>query len=194
MAELLPTDILAEMPSMRRYARSLTRDEQAADDVVQDAILKALEKRHMFRPDGSRRGWLLAIVHNIFISTRRREEARARRDARLAIILTDRLEPEQEHAAMLGQVARAFAALPEHHRAILHLTAVEGQTYQEVAAILDIPVGTVMSRLSRARATLRRLQGNGLTSVEDSDMRAGAESAADRSRFRLVGGQDDDNR
>ena len=179
---------------MRRYARSLTRDEQAADDVVQDAILKALEKRHMFRPDGSRRGWLLAIVHNIFISTRRREEARARRDARFAIMLTDRLEPEQEHAAMLGQVARAFAALPEHHRAILHLTAVEGQTYQEAAAILDIPVGTVMSRLSRARAALRRLQGNGLTPVEDSDMRAGAESPADRSRFRLVGGQDDDNR
>ncbi|MBB3926990.1 RNA polymerase sigma-70 factor (ECF subfamily) [Sphingobium jiangsuense] len=185
MSQLLPTDILEEMSSMRRYARSLTRDEQAADDVVQDALLKALEKRHLFRPDGSRRGWLLAIVHNIFISTRRREEARARRDTRFAGMLTDRLDPDQEHAATLHQVAQAFAALPEPYRAILHLVAVEGQSYQEAAAILDIPVGTVMSRLSRARAALRRAEGG---AAEDG---ADGGNAADRG-LRIVGGRDDD--
>jgi len=172
---------------MRRYARSLTRDEQAADDVVQDALLKALEKRHLFRPDGSRRGWLLAIVHNIFVSTRRREEARARRDTRFARMLTDHLDPDQEHAATLQQVARAFAALPEHYRAILHLVAVEGQSYQEAAAILDIPIGTVMSRLSRARAALRQAEG-----AMPEKAGIGGGEGSDRSRFRIVGGRNDD--
>ncbi len=163
---------------MRRYARSLARDEIVADDVVQDALLKALEKRHTFRMDGSPRRWLLSIVHNIFISARRREQAEARRDVRFAQTLVDRLEPDQEHAACLREVARAFAALPEHHRAVLHLVAVEGQSYQEAAAILEVPIGTVMSRLSRARAALR------------SPERAAA--ARDGDRLRIIGGQDAD--
>lgn len=160
MSDLQPADILQEMSSMRRYARSLARDENIADDVVQDAILKALEKRHTFRPEGSPKRWLLSIVHNIFISLRRREQAEARRDVRFAQAMVDRLEPDQEHAACLREVATAFAALPDHHRAVLHLVAVEGQSYQEAAAILDIPVGTIMSRLSRARAALRAAEKN----------------------------------
>jgi len=177
---------------MRRYARALTRDEHAADDVVQDAILKALEKRHTFRPDGSRRGWLLAIVHNIFVSARRREEARVRRDTRFATLLTDRIEPDQEHSACLQQVARAFASLPEHHRAILHLIAVEGQSYQEAALILDVPIGTVMSRLSRARNALRRLQGVDANPKDASDTDSDDARSAGQTRFKIVGGQDDD--
>lgn len=192
MSNLLPTDILEEMPSMRRYARSLTRNEHTADDVVQDALLKALEKRHMFRPDGSRRGWLLAIVHNVFVSTRRREDARTRRDTRFASMFTDRLEPNQEHAACLVQVAGAFAALPEHHRAILHLIAIEEQSYQEAALILDIPIGTVMSRLSRARAALRRLQSDGMAPSVVTAIRTEDNGTAGRNRFKVVGGQDDD--
>jgi RNA polymerase sigma-70 factor (ECF subfamily) len=176
MPYLQPTDIVEEMAFMRRYARSLARDDNVADDVVQDALLKALEKRHAFRPDGSPKRWLLSIVHNIFISVRRREQAEARRDIRFAQTLIDRLEPDQEHAACLQEVARAFAALPDHHRAVLHLVAVEGQSYQEAAAILDVPVGTVMSRLSRARAALR------------SPNHAG--DARDPDRLKIVGGQD----
>lgn len=179
---------------MRRYARSLTRDESAADDVVQDALLAALEKRHGFRAGGSRRGWLLAIVHNIFISARRRKQAEARRDLRFAETLLHQLEPDQEYAACLTQVARAFAALPEHHRAILHLIAVEGQSYQDAAAILDIPIGTVMSRLSRARAALRRAQGD-----EPAPEIAGEDRCDDNlsrsddgSRLKIVGGRDAD--
>ncbi len=166
------------MSSMRRYARSLARDEAVADDVVQDALLNALEKRHTFRPDGSPKRWLLSIVHNIFISARRREQAEARRDSRFAQTLVDRLEPDQEHAACLQEVASAFAALPEHHRAVLHLVAVEGQSYQEAATILEVPIGTVMSRLSRARAALRspgRFPGVG-----------------DKDRLKIIGGQDAD--
>lgn len=165
---------------MRRYARALTRDDSAADDVVQDALLKALEKRHLFRPDGSRRGWLLAIVHNIFVSTRRSEAARARRDERFAETWIDHVDPDQENAACLRDVSRAFAALPEHHRMVLHLIAVEGQTYQQAADILNAPIGTVMSRLSRARAALRQMQEQG----------ADAPGTARRRGLKIVGGRD----
>ncbi len=161
MSQLMPADIMEEIASMRRYARSLTRNDQAADDVVQDAVMKALEKRHLFRPDGPRRGWLLTIVHNVFISARRREEVRARHDLQFAAMLTDRLEPDPENGDCLRRVARALAALPEQRRAVLQLIAVEERSYQEAALMLGIPVGTVMSRLSRARGDLRRWQSGG---------------------------------
>ncbi|WP_227690807.1 sigma-70 family RNA polymerase sigma factor [Sphingopyxis yananensis] len=177
MSNLRPADILHELSAMWRYARSLTRNEQAADDVVQDAVIKALEKRASFRPDGSRRGWLLAIVHNSFVSSKRREIAESKRDARFADMMMDHLEPDQEYAECLRDVARAFAALPDHQRAVLHLIAVEGQSYQEAAAILDVPIGTVMSRLSRARATLRDMQ-----SETDKPSR----------EFKIIGGRDVD--
>jgi RNA polymerase sigma-70 factor (ECF subfamily) len=196
MSHLSPIDILEEISSMRRYARALTRDETAADDVVQDALLKALEKRHTFRPDGSRRGWLLSIVHNVFISSRRSEDARLRRNARFAEMLTSHLEPDQEHAACLYQVARIFAALPDNQRALLHLIAVEGRSYQEAAEILDIPIGTVMSRLSRARAALRGGRGEQKTAdrktidTQKADDDESGSGSADR--FRIVGGRNDD--
>lgn len=160
---------------MRRYARSLTRDDSAADDVVQDALVKALEKRGTFRSDGSRLGWLLAIVHNTFVSNRRRERAETSRDARFAETMIGHLEPDQEYSASLREVAEAFTTLPEHQRAILHLIAVEGQSYQEAATILEVPIGTVMSRLSRARAALRRAQ----------ELEANMHG-----NFRIVGGRD----
>ncbi|OAP31932.1 sigma-70 family RNA polymerase sigma factor [Sphingobium fuliginis] len=164
-----------DLVAMRRYARSLTRDEQDADDVVQDAIVRAIERQETFQPDRDRRRWLLAIVHNVFFSAKRREASEARRNSRFAETLVDRLEPGQEEHARLVQIARQFAALPEHHRAVLHLTAIEGFSYQQAAETLGVPVGTVMSRLARARAALReREQGQqGATGL------------------RLIGGSDD---
>ncbi|WP_447728757.1 sigma-70 family RNA polymerase sigma factor [Sphingomonas koreensis] len=149
-------DIPGDLIAMRRYARALTRDEQDADDVVQDAILRAIERKRSFRPEFSRRRWLLAIVHNVFISSKRREAAEARRNDRFAETLERNPELEQEQRVRLSRIASAYASLPEHHRAVLHLTAVEGLTYQEVADVLDVPVGTVMSRLSRAREALKQ--------------------------------------
>ncbi len=149
-------DISGDLIAMRRYARALTRDEQDADDVVQDAILRAIERKNSFKPAFSRRRWLLAIVHNIFISGKRREAAEARRNDRFAETLERNPDLEQEQRVRLSRVASAYASLPEHHRTVLHLIAVEGLTYQEVADILDVPVGTVMSRLSRAREALKQ--------------------------------------
>lgn len=171
-------DILSDLGAMRRYARSLTRDDQAADDVVQDALLRAMEKRASFRPDGSRRGWLLAIVHNIFVSSKRREAAEARRNDRFAQMLVTELGSEQEQVAQLNEVARAFAALPTQQREVLHLVAVESVSYQDAAHILGVPIGTVMSRLSRARAALRVFREEGDAKLKGT--------------LRVVGGRDDD--
>ncbi|HMP44439.1 MAG TPA: sigma-70 family RNA polymerase sigma factor [Sphingopyxis sp.] len=151
-------DMEGDLAAMRRYALSLARDGQDADDVVQDALLRAIERQATFRPERSRRRWLLAIVHNVFISGLRRKAAERRRNDRFAETLVAHGDAPQEHHARLGEIARGFAALPEHHRGVLHLTAVEGFSYQECAELLDIPVGTVMSRVSRARAALRRAE------------------------------------
>lgn len=172
-------DIRVDLVAMRRYARSLTRDDQDADDVVQDALLRAIERHETYQPDRDRRRWLLAIVHNVFFSSKRREASEARRNSRFAETLVDRLEPAQENHARLVQIARDFAALPEHHRAVLHLTAIEGMSYQQAAETLGVPMGTVMSRLSRARAALRERE------LGQGQVQQGAGG------LRLIGGSDD---
>jgi RNA polymerase sigma-70 factor (ECF subfamily) len=163
-----------DLSVMRRYARSLARDDQDADDVVQDALVRAIEGQETFQPARGRRQWLLAIVHNVFISGKRREAAEARRNARFAETMVAHLGADQEHRARLTQLAQALAAMPHHHRSVLHLVAVEGLTYQEAAEVLDVPVGTVMSRLARARAALRAQQ-----------------DGPGEQKLRVVGGQDD---
>lgn len=170
-------DMTDDLAAMRRYARALARDVQDADDVVQDALLRAIERQETYRPERSRRHWLLAIVHNVFISGTRRKAAETRRNDRFAETLVDRIDAAQEHHVRLNEIARGFAALPDHHRTALHLTAVEGFSYQECAVLLDVPIGTVMSRVARARAALRRTRDEG----------AGAPP------LRLVGGRHDES-
>jgi RNA polymerase sigma-70 factor (ECF subfamily) len=153
-----------DLAAMRRYARALARNSQEADDVVQDALVRAMERHETFRhesgqPAGGRRRWLLAIVHNVFISGRRRAAAEARRNERFAETLMAHVDPEQEQRARLAQVARAFSALSDNHRAVLHLIVIEGLSYQDAADVLDVPIGTVMSRLARARAALQDKNG-----------------------------------
>jgi len=170
------SDIAADLLAMRRYARSLTRDDQDADDVVQDALVRAIERSATYRPERRRRPWLLAIVYNVFVSAKRREVAEARRNDRFAETMMDRIGPEQEERARLAEIARDFAALPDRYRMVLHLVAVEGLSYQETAEALGIPLGTVMSRLWRARAALRE---------------GAEEQQGKRPGLRLVGGRDD---
>lgn len=164
------------LTAMRRYARSLARDPQDADDVVQDALVRAIERHHTFQPGRDRRRWLLAIVHNVFISARRRAAAEERRDDHYAQAMMAHIDPDQDQRARLSGIARAFADLPAHHRAILHLIVIEGLSYQDAADVLDVPMGTVMSRLARARAALRR--------AEDG-------VAPETTKLRVVGGQDE---
>jgi RNA polymerase sigma-70 factor (ECF subfamily) len=180
-------DVVAQLGVLRRYARSLTRDEAAAEDLVHDALLRAYENRASFRPDGELRPWLLAILHNAFVGRWRSHKAEERRLEQLADLAPDRnpgLGPEA--AVRLGQIGRAFAALPEEQRAALLLVAIEGVSYGEAAAVLGIPLGTLMSRLGRARAALRAIEAGAPGATPMVDGQSGG-----RPRLRVVGGSND---
>jgi len=181
MNDATRTDVIGLLEPLRRYARSLTRDEAQAEDLVQDALVRAYERRGSFRPDGNLRGWLLSILHNIFIDNRRYHVAELRRLEQAAELVDTAAPPEQESTVRLQQVQAAFMRLPDEQRAALHLVAIEGVPYQEAANALKIPVGTLMSRLGRARAALRGFEaGIGLTQPREGK----------RQSLRIVGGSD----
>src|SRR5215204_5654936 len=159
-------DVIAQLAPMRRYARALTRDETQAEDLVHDALVRAYERRSTFRPGANLRNWLLSILHNAFIDARRQREAELRRETEATRLAEITSPSEQESSVHLQQIGRAFLALPDEQRAVLHLVAIEGLPYKEAANALGIPVGTLMSRLGRARAALR--------AFEETDARSAA--------------------
>jgi RNA polymerase sigma-70 factor, ECF subfamily len=154
-------DVLGELPSLRRYARTLARSDIDADDLVHDALVRAYERRASFCIGRDLRLWLMSILHNVFVDGARARRAEVRRLARVGELLEQQLPPIQDIHVRLSQVWEAFTELPDEQRAALHLVAVEGLTYTEAAAALAIPVGTLMSRIARARATLRVLADSG---------------------------------
>lgn len=144
------------IPRLRRYARALLRgDALAADDLVQDCLERALSRLHSWRSGSDLRAWLFTIMHNVYVNQVRR--------AATGPTFTPMPEQDQfaaetnsvESGVAVRDLQQALAALPADQREIVLLVAMEGMRYQEVAAILGIPEGTVMSRLSRARAQLR---------------------------------------
>jgi len=149
----------AHIPGLRRYAYALLRgDREGADDLVQDSLERALCCWHQRRTDGDLRGWIYTILYHRFVTDRRRQ----RRDLGHRS-LTEILEAEQpgveggqEGALAHRDLLRGFAELPEEQRSVLLLIAVEDFSYRETARILGLPIGTVMSRLSRAREHLRQ--------------------------------------
>lgn len=153
-----PDPILDVMPALRRYAVALSRDEAEADDLVQDALLRGHEARRSFRPGANLRVWLFAILRNAFLDRRRRRAAESRRDDAAAVLAPLSIDAPQEAAVRLAQVREAFLRLPEDQREALSLVAVEGLTYAEAAAVAGIPIGTLMSRVARARAELRAFE------------------------------------
>ncbi|RZK91147.1 MAG: sigma-70 family RNA polymerase sigma factor [Methylobacterium sp.] len=143
------------IPALRRYAFALTRDHNAADDLVQDTLERAL-RRWSGRGD-TMRPWLFAVLHNLFV-----DGVRARRRRPLHGSLDEHeagaaVAPGQDGAMISRDVLAQFGALSDEHQAVLLLVAVEGLSYVDVSTVLGIPVGTVMSRLSRAREAFRRL-------------------------------------
>lgn len=144
------------IPALRRYARALMRNRAAADDLVQDCLERAVGRWHQ-RRDGSVRAWLFAILHNLAVSQFRQTTARGRH---VPIDHADEREfvtaPAQEHSVIYQDVLNKLAKLPEDQRAVLLLVAVEDLSYADAAAVLNVPVGTVMSRLSRARERLQQ--------------------------------------
>ena len=155
-------DLVAAIPRLRRYARVLTGETSRADDLVQDALARAWEKRRLWRAGSDLRAWLFTIMHNVHINqlaVARREAANVSLDAESdgspawQIATRGNQQDRVELLELLAQVGR----LPAEQREVLLLAAVEEMTYEEIAALLGIPIGTVMSRLSRAREKLRRM-------------------------------------
>jgi RNA polymerase sigma-70 factor, ECF subfamily len=153
-------DIEAEIPRLRRYARALTRDVVTADDLVQDCLTRALGKLHLWQEGSDLRAWLFTILHNQYVNHIRRA---VREGVSVGYHESEPLlsRPAQQGKRLeLRDLARAIARLPEEQRLVVLLIGLEGMRYEEVAAILGVPVGTVRSRLSRGRDALRRLTGS----------------------------------
>lgn len=148
-------DILGQIPSLRRYARALTRDVERADDLVQDCLERAWRRLHLWTPGTDLRAWLFTIMHNLYVNQVRRYCAAP------SFVSIDHVEqlPGMTATAdsdlQIRDLEAAIAALPDGQREVLLLVSLEAMRYEEVAEILDIPVGTVMSRLHRARERLR---------------------------------------
>lgn len=154
-------EVAAHLGALRRYALVLAGDGSDADDLVQGALLRAVERVDQWREDGNLRVWLMSILHNHFIDqTRARHAARTRDDAWADLAPSVAL-PQGDDAVRLAQVRAALLGLPEDQREALHLVALEGLSVAEAAAVLGIPPGTVMSRVGRARAALRRFEEGG---------------------------------
>jgi RNA polymerase sigma-70 factor, ECF subfamily len=159
--------IEAHIPGLRRFAYSLLRgDRQAADDLVQDCLERALSRWHLLRSEGDVRGWLYTILYNRFLSDQHRRRRRGVHDALLEVTEADLpgVEGGQNSALEHRDLLRAFATLPEEQRSVLVLVAVEDLSYEETAHVLGVPLGTVMSRLSRGRERLRHLMSGEVNS------------------------------
>jgi RNA polymerase sigma-70 factor, ECF subfamily len=148
-----------EIPRLRRYARALTRDAARADDLVQSCLLRALAKQHLWQEGTDLRAWLFTILHNLNVN----EVRRAVRDGSTVLVEDVAAElpvaPNVHDCLQLRDLNRAIGRLPDEQRQVILLVGLEGMRYDEVAKILGIPIGTVRSRLSRGRETLRVLMG-----------------------------------
>ncbi|MEG0921442.1 MAG: RNA polymerase sigma factor [Comamonas sp.] len=147
-------DIVACIPSLRRYARGLVSDPDRADDLVQDTLERAWSRFSLWKRRSEVRAWMFGIMHNHFIDRVRAQRSRPEDSA--GDELPEQPErPRQTDGLELRDLDRLLQRLPPEQREVLLLVGVEELSYQQVAAITDVPVGTVMSRLSRARARLR---------------------------------------
>ena len=149
-------EIVKQIPRLRRYARALTGDRGRADDLVQDTLERALVKFHLWQPGSDLRAWMFTIMHNVYVNHVR---------ANLSTVVTaldDELEApatratQSDHLDILD-LQVALLQLPAEQREVLLLVGLEQLTYEEAAGVLGIPIGTVMSRLSRCRDRLRGL-------------------------------------
>lgn len=147
--------IEAEIPRLRRYARYLAREADRADDLVQECLMRAIAKIDSWTPGTNLRAWLFVILRNCHIN----EVRRGQRTSLIGEMSSDYdvvpTPAGQEMHISLLEVRDAYLNLSQEHREVLLLVAIEGLQYEEAAAILDVPVGTIRSRLSRARQTLR---------------------------------------
>ena len=150
--------ILEHIPSLRRYARALTGDAWAADDLVQDTLERACSKWRLWLVGSNLRAWLFTLMHNLYANQVRRATSQSR-DGREVDIddLAEELAAAPDNPDLALDLQRCLLRLPPQQRAVLLLVALEDMPYAAVAEVLQIPIGSVMSRLSRARSRLREM-------------------------------------
>ena len=153
------TLLVEQLPGLRRYARALTGDAWAADDLVQDTLERAWAKWQLWVVGSDLRAWLFTLMHNIYLNQRRAAKVA------LNSVSIDDVEAELHATAPASDdpldLSRCLQRLPADQRAVLLLVALEDMSYEDAAKVLSIPMGTVMSRLSRARSRLRELMAGG---------------------------------
>jgi RNA polymerase sigma-70 factor (ECF subfamily) len=155
-------ELEALIPRLRRFARALTGSREAADDLTQDALERAWVKRDLWQPGTNLRAWLFAVMHGVFVNGTRRRRPTESLDA----LAEAGLESADEGAAadsaiLVGELRSALLRLPDEQRQVVLLVGLEQFSYAEAAEVLGVPVGTVMSRLSRGRERLRQLLEDG---------------------------------
>jgi len=162
MSTFSAAEIEALIPRLRRFARALGGSREAADDLVQDTLERAWAKRHLWQAGTNLRAWLFAVMHGVYVNG-----ARRRRPAESLDALEDSA-PERaddgasaETAIAVRELREALLRLPDEQRQVLLLVGLEQFSYAEAAAVLEVPIGTVMSRLARGRERLRQLLEDG---------------------------------
>jgi RNA polymerase sigma-70 factor, ECF subfamily len=159
-----------EIPRLRRYARALTHDVFRADDLVQDTLVRAMAQQHRWRYDSNLRAWLFTIMHNQNVDGVRRKVREG-----VAVEFEDKwpfpaAATDPTGRLSLRDLDRALACISEEQRRVILLIGLEGTSYQEAAVILDVPVGTIRSRVFRGRELLRKLMDRRPESEEASGM------------------------
>ena len=145
--------LAAQIPRLRRYARALTKNVQTADDLVQDCLERAWRKAHRWEPGTDLRAWLFTVMHNVFLN-----EVRRKRPETEPMEHTEYADPKPHTADAelnLRDLEQGLARLSPEHREVLLLVCLEEMSYEQVAVVTGVPIGTVMSRLHRARERMR---------------------------------------
>lgn len=154
-----------QIPGLRRYAWALLRDDEAADDLVQDTLERAISRWHQRRQDGDVKAWLFTIQRSIFLNGLRQ---RRQRGLQVGVETLDEIPASDgaaDGSAGLRDILSGLDALPEDQRSVLLLVGVEDLSYEQAAQVLEVPIGTVMSRLSRAREKMRHFMESGRSAV-----------------------------
>lgn len=154
-SDVFATQAMQYIPRLRRYARALTGDASAADDLVQDALERALVKQALWRDGTDLRAWLFTVMHNVFVNQVR--SAVASRTVPMDDTMSELPQAQSTDRLEIRDLDAALQALPEEQRTVVLLVGLEQMSYDEAARVLEVPIGTVMSRLSRGRERLRRL-------------------------------------
>jgi RNA polymerase sigma-70 factor, ECF subfamily len=151
-------DLVKELPYLRRFARGLCGDAALADDLVQDCVERALLKSHLYDPARPLRAWLYTVLRNIFVSNwRRNAKFKNTKDLDELEGFEGSIQPEQENNFSVALITEALDTLSTQQREVLVLIGLEEMSYKEASEIIGVPIGTIMSRLSRARAHLQNI-------------------------------------